>query len=130
MLGVSTLPSDIAYQGLMLALSYLFCFLCWLKSVTCFLGVELPHTSPCSKGDCLGTTCTLVGELQLGQCPLVPSLPCPGIHLRSCIERVPLDTEVSCAWQIYGVTSKVCSTLYIPPKWYTDKSQHIGRYTG
>ena len=28
--------------------------------------VELPCTSPCSNWDCPGTTCTLVGELELG----------------------------------------------------------------
>ena len=93
-------------------------------------GVELPHTSPCSNGDSLGTTCTLVGELHLGQMSfgLLPSLPRnPAQELH---QEISLDAEVSHAWQIYGVTSKVCSTLYIPQKWYTDKSQYIGRYTG
>ena len=39
-------------------------------------------------------------------------LPCPGIHLRSFIEGVPLDAGVSCALQTFGVVSRVHVALY------------------
>ena len=74
MLGVTTLPSNVVYQGLVLAL---FCLFLLVKVCHSLSGVELPHTSPCSIWYCLGTICILVEELQLGQMyfgPL-PSLP-------------------------------------------------------
>ena len=37
------------------------------------------------------------GSCNWAKYPLVHSLPCPGTHLRSFIEGVPLDARLSCA---------------------------------
>ena len=57
---------------------------------------------------------TLVGKLQLGQMsfgplPSLPSNPPQRLHL-----GVPLNVEVSSAWQAYDVVSRMHLTLYFP----------------
>ena len=76
MLGISTLPSDYYMLGVH-ACIVLFVLFLLVKVCHPIFGIELPCTSPCSDGDYLGTTCTLVGELQLGQMSFgpLPSLP-------------------------------------------------------
>ena len=41
-----------------------------------------------------------------------------------------LDADERCAWQTYDVASRVCFTLYISRKQYTDRIQYADRYTG
>ena len=103
----------------------------WLKFCYSLFWVKLPHTSLCPHGDCLGATLLWYGELQLGQMSFGP-LPFPAQEstLRSYIERVHLDAGVSCAWQTYDVASRVCFTLYLPRKCYTDKTQYVDRHIG
>ena len=48
-----------------------------------------------------------LGSCNWAKCPLVHSLPCPVSHLRGCIEGVPLNVEVSSAWQTHDVVSRV-----------------------
>ena len=55
-----------------------------------------------------------LGSCNWAICPLVHSLPCPVIHLRGCIEDVPLNVEVSSAQQTYDVVSRVHFTPYFP----------------
>ena len=52
------------------------------------------------------------GSCNWAKYPSAHSFPCPGIHLRSFVESVPLEAEVSYAQQTFAVISRVCVTLY------------------
>ena len=72
----------------------------------------LPHTLLHFYWDYLRTIFYRQGSCNWAKYPLVHSLPCPGIHLRSIVKGVPLDTEVSCTWQTLDVISRMHVAMY------------------
>ena len=97
-----------------------FAILCGLQFLAYSLGVELSHT-PLLHWDSPWVSLHWQQSCNWTKCPLIHSLPYPGIHFWSYVERVPLDARVSCVQRAYFAISKVCSTLHLSRKWCTNK---------
>ena len=76
--------------------------------------VRLPCTPLSPYGDCFEPILLLSASYNRAKCPSVHSLPYPIIHLRGYIKGIPLNAEVSSAWQTYDGASRVYITLYPP----------------